>query len=81
MPRTRWSAVPADMWKSTPLCMAQYRRLFGAHRKAVAHDADEMKVCKVSACGGRDALKADQRSPENDEDDDDDDNDVGAGDS
>lgn len=27
--------------------MAQYRRLFGAHRKAVQNDADEMRVCEV----------------------------------
>jgi len=43
-------SLPADLWRDTPLCMAQYRRLFGAHRKAVENDADEMRVCEV---GGR----------------------------
>ena len=44
---------PADLWRDTPLCMAQYRRLFGAHRKAVENDADEMRVCEVrrGGCG------------------------------
>lgn len=37
----------ADVWRGTPLCMAQYRRLFGAHRKAVVNDPDEMRVCEV----------------------------------
>lgn len=27
--------------------MSQYRRLFGAHRKAVENDPDEMRVCEV----------------------------------
>lgn len=39
--------ILADVWRDTPLCMSQYRRLFGAHRKAVVDDADEMRVCEV----------------------------------
>ena len=41
----------ADVWRGTPLCMSQFRRLFGAHRKAIARDADQMVVCEVSQCG------------------------------
>lgn len=36
-----------DMWRNAPLCMNQYKRLFGAHRKAVVNDPDEMRVCEV----------------------------------
>ena len=42
----------ADVWRGTPLCMSQFRRLFGAHRKAIARDADQMVVCEVSQCRG-----------------------------
>ncbi|CAN0492382.1 unnamed protein product, partial [Ectocarpus sp. 8 AP-2014] len=42
----RSETLPPDLWRDTPLCMAQYRRLFGAHRKAVENDADEMRVCE-----------------------------------
>ncbi|CBN76625.1 Carnitine O-acyltransferase [Ectocarpus siliculosus] len=44
----RSETLPPDLWRDTPLCMAQYRRLFGAHRKAVENDADEMRVCEDS---------------------------------
>ncbi|CAM9314387.1 unnamed protein product, partial [Sphacelaria rigidula] len=44
----RNEALPPDVWRNTPLCMNQYRRLFGAHRKAVVDDADEMSVCQDS---------------------------------
>lgn len=43
----RRPGVAADLWRDTPLCMSQYRRLFGAHRKAVVNDPDEMRICEV----------------------------------
>lgn len=44
---------PEDLWRDTPLCMAQFRRLFGAHRKAVQNDRDEMRVCEVRGLRAR----------------------------